>query len=114
MSVVVCNSYRARLCVAVMRYDPGSCSRGDRYSVEGWWCMNPGECRTVFGGSANYNRYWYFYAEAVDGATWSGPFRSYVSNNAFKICHSDSCTPCRIVGFFERQVTAPNFRLTLT
>ena len=115
MSLVICNRTTSLVSVAIMRYDPQICPRGDRFSVQGWWNISPGACATVFGGSVNYNRYWAFYAEATDGRTWSGNIRSWVSNNAFKICHSDSCTPCRVVGFRQFDVNGfTNYTMNLT
>lgn len=115
MSLVVCNRYTSGVSVAIMRYDPDSCPLGDRFSVQGWWNIPPGGCATVFGGSAKYNRYWAVYAESANGTTWSGNIRSWVSNSAFKICHSDSCTPCRVVGFSQFDVNSfDDFTLNLT
>jgi len=103
-----CNRHTSLVSVAIMRYNPQSCPRGDRFSVAGWWNISPGHCATVFGGSVKYNRFWYFYAQATNGATWSGNIRSWVSNNAFMLCHGDSCTPCRVVGFLGIDVNSYN------
>ncbi len=114
MSLVFCNRYTSPVSVAIMRYDPQSCPNGDRFSVQGWWNIPPNVCTTVYGGSVGYNRYWAFYAESADGRTWTGDVRAWVSNNAFKLCHSDSCSPCRVVGFRQFDVNSyDNYTINL-
>jgi uncharacterized membrane protein len=115
MSLTFCNRTTSLVSVAIMRFDPQSCPRGDRFSVQGWWNINPGGCAIVYGGAVNYNRFWYFHAEAASGLVWSGSVRAWVSNQAFKLCHSDSCTPCRIAGFQLIDVNnCTNCTVTLT
>jgi hypothetical protein len=50
------------------RYDPGCFGTWDK---AGWWVLNPGETKQAFTTS---NEYGYYYAEATDGAIWSGPY----------------------------------------
>lgn len=92
------------LWLAFMYYDEGDCPSGDRYMQIGWYRIPPGGQTTVWNGSAK-NRYFPFYAEChADGATWNGNIQGWVSDSKFNLCHSDKCTPCRIVGFQELYV----------
>ena len=92
-----------------------SCPNGDGFIAIGWYRIPPGQCLTVYNGNVNYNRYWAYYAEATDGATWSGNIQSWVSNSAFSLCHGSACTPCRVVGFRLLDVNNfTNYTLTLT
>lgn len=77
--------------------------------------MDPGGSTTVWNGSVAFNRYWAYYAEASDGATWTGDIQGWASDSAFRLCHGDRCTPCRVVGFRLLDVNSyDNCTLTLT
>lgn len=101
--------------VIYMRLDTATCG-ANGFAARGWYRVPPGGEVTVYNGNVdNVNRYWYWYAESTDGATWSGPFQTWVSNNAFTICYGAGCTPCRVVGLQELDVNNNNnFRVTLT
>ena len=119
MSLTFCNHYSFTpgydVYVSYMRFDRASCGSGDGFIAIGWFRIPPGQCRTVYNGNVNYNRYWAYYAEATDGATWSGNIQSWVSNSAFSLCHGSACTPCRVVGFRLLDVNNfTNYTLTLT
>ena len=84
-SVTFTNSYGKRLFVAYMRRDFGcqdDC--GEPWDVLGWINLDPGE--TESRANPTNNQWYYFYAEATDGAFWAGPFVANVSNNKFEKC----------------------------
>lgn len=106
MSLTFCNHYSFTpghyVYVSFMWHDPGDCPPGgslDGFNTTGWYRLDPGGCQTVFNGDVNFNRYWAYYAESTDGATWSGNIRGWVSDSAYTLCHGSACTPCRVVGF---------------
>jgi Protein of unknown function (DUF1036) len=84
-SVRFTNSYGKKLFVAYMRLD-FSCQAecGEPWDVLGWINLDPGE--TEARANPANNQWFYFYAEAVDGAFWAGPFVANVSNNKFEKC----------------------------
>jgi|tagenome__1003787_1003787.scaffolds.fasta_scaffold20183223_2 uncharacterized membrane protein len=103
MSLTFCNRYSFTpgydIYLAYMWYDPSNCS-GDGFNTIGWYGIPPGRCVTVYNGDVNFNTNWAYYAECPkDGGTWSGDIQGWVSNEAFRLCHGDACTPCRVVGF---------------
>ena len=104
------------LYVSYMRFDRSSCAGGDGFLTVGWFSVPPGGSTTVYNGDVNYNRYWTYYAECPkDGTTWTGNVRGWVSNSAFRLCHGNSCTPCREVGFQWLDVNNfANYTMTLT
>ena len=75
------NSYGKTVWVTTERYNTGC--YGD-WENEGWYRLDPGQSEWLF---TTTNEYAYFYAEAADGATWSGPFAGSVDPyNAFDFC----------------------------
>jgi hypothetical protein len=46
--------------------------------------LQPGE--TAVRANPTLNRWFYYYAEADDGATWAGPYVAEVTNDAFAKC----------------------------
>ena len=79
------NSYGKKVYVAYMRRDfdcQGEC--GDIWDVLGWIGLDPGETETR--SNPTRNQWFYYYAEAVDGAFWAGPFVANVSNDKFQKC----------------------------
>jgi uncharacterized membrane protein len=118
MSLTFCNHYSFTpghyVWVAFMWYDPNDCG-GDHFNEIGWYRIDPGGCTTVFNSSVNFNRNWYYYAESTDGATWNGDIQGWVSDSAFRLCHGEQCTPCRVVGFRLLDVNNyDDYTLTLT
>src|SRR3954464_56856 len=104
------NSYGPTIWVAVMSYDPAGCSDGLQWRSRGWWTIN-------YGGSAyvlkTSNRYAYYYAEAANGAVWTGPFGPmYVTQNAFDGCAGRS--DARAVGPREVYISADTYTVNLT
>jgi hypothetical protein len=83
--VTFTNSYGKKLYVAYMRRDfncQGEC--GDIWDVLGWINLDPGE--TEIRANPTNNRWYYYYAEADDGAFWAGPYVAEVSNAKFEKC----------------------------
>jgi uncharacterized membrane protein len=92
------------LWLTFMYYDPDNCAGGDHYRQAGWYRIPPGGQVTVWNGSTR-RRYFPYYVEChADGATWSGDIQAWVSDSKYDKCHSDKCTPCRIVGFRQYYV----------
>jgi uncharacterized membrane protein len=84
MKVHFKNSYPSTVWVAVMYYDPDGCDEYGDWATAGWWKLDPGQKKWPFSTS---NRYAAFYAEAADGAVWSGPYGPvYVYQSAFDSC----------------------------
>ena len=79
------NSRSVVMSVAYMRRD-FNCQNecGEPWDVLGWINLQPGE--TAYRDNATNNRWFYYYAEAVDGAVWSGAFSAEVSNERFEKC----------------------------
>jgi hypothetical protein len=50
----------------------------------GWIGLDAGETETR--SNPTRNQWFYYYAEAVDGAFWAGPFVANVSNNKLQKC----------------------------
>jgi len=84
-SVSFKNSYGKKLYVSYMRLDHGCGSDcGDPWDVLGWINLDPGETETR--PNPTRNRWFYYYAEAEDGAFWAGPYIGNVSNAKFEKC----------------------------
>jgi hypothetical protein len=106
--VTFTNSYSTRLYVAYMRLDY-ACQNdcGEPWDVLGWINLQPGETQSR--DNATNNRWYYYYAEADDGAVWSGPFPAEVSYNRFQKCtclgvivqNGPPTNPYQTVGFRE-------------
>ena len=105
------NSYTSRIYVAYMRFDQGcgdDC--GDPWDVLGWVSLAPGESQSRPNPSGN--RWFYYYAEADDGATWSGNFNAEVSQECFEKCTclgvsvSDGPNPWHDVGMRELDLSS--------
>lgn len=94
-----CNSYPSTVWVTIMWYHP-DCPDGGNWEKAGWWKIVPGACKVVFGDDLDdVNRYWCFYAEAADGAVWSGPYVRSVPHQAFDWCEWTSQTGARQLGY---------------
>ena len=67
------NNFSSPLSVAVMWYNTQLCGgEGGNWATEGWWNINPGQETHTNVWTAN--RYFYFFAEAENGAVWAGNF----------------------------------------
>jgi uncharacterized membrane protein len=81
------NSYSDRVWVCIMFYSPNTCNEYGNWGTRGWWGIDPGGRAAVFNGNSDYNRYYAFYAEASNGANWSGPYGPvYVYHEPFDSC----------------------------
>ena len=75
---------------------------GDEWNVEGWINLQPGETQTRPNPTAN--RWFFFFAEAADGATWSSQqFSAEVRQEVFSKCtclgvSSGGMNPYHLVG----------------
>jgi hypothetical protein len=82
------NAYGKRIYVAYMRCHPDCESYfrtfGDPWQVRGWIQLDAGE--TEYRSNPTRNQWFYYYAEAEDGAYWAGPYTAHVSNWAFTSC----------------------------
>jgi len=106
--VTFTNSYGKKLFVAYMRRD-FSCQDecGGIWDVLGWINPDPGE--TESRANPTTNRWYYYYAEAVDGAVWAGPYVAEVTQTKFEKCtclgvvvyNGDGTNPYHDVGFRE-------------
>jgi hypothetical protein len=106
--VTFTNSYGKKLFVAYMRRDfacQDEC--GDIWDVLGWINLDPGETETR--ANPTTNRWYYYYAEAVDGAVWVGPYVAEVTQTKFEKCtclgvvviNGPASNPYHDVGFRE-------------
>jgi uncharacterized membrane protein len=100
------NSYKKKIYVAYMRRDFDCRSEcGDIWDVLGWINLDPGETETR--ANPTDNRWYYYYAEAADGAIWAGPYVAEVSQERFEKCTclgvsvSGGPPPYHDVGFRE-------------
>jgi uncharacterized membrane protein len=103
------NGYPVHLYVAITFYSPDTCGGdGGDFEARGWWSIPPGGRAVVYGHDLeDLNRYWYYYAEADDGAKWSGPYDVLVSNKAFDLCYgavSSADDPDRYIGMRELDI----------
>lgn len=99
------NSYGPRIWVAVMFRESGACT-GDYggWRTRGWWAVDYGG--TVHVLNTN-NRYAYFYAEAANGAVWTGPYGPIcVKSAAFGSCSGLCWTGAD--GVWMREVYIPS------
>ncbi|GGP90308.1 DUF1036 domain-containing protein [Streptosporangium pseudovulgare] len=90
------NRYVSRVWVAVMFYSPVTCRDHGQWGTRGWWAIDPGGEAFVLNTD---NRYAAFYAEAANGAVWTGPYGPmYVYQTAFDSCLNIGSTAARRVG----------------
>ena len=96
-----------------MFYSPERCPDDD-FETMGWWSVAPSNCVKVYANDlAKLNQYWYYYAQADDGAVWAGPYQVYVPDKAFSRCSSVGESDARIVGMRELDI-GDNADYTLT
>jgi len=90
MGLTISNQYTAPLSAAIMFLSPDTCSgEGLGWEMMGWWNINPGSSALVYANDLeDLNRYWYYFASAADGATWSGngTWTNQVERAAFDQC----------------------------
>ena len=94
------NGHGQKIYVAYMRLNL-SCQAdsGEPWEVRGWIGLNPGE--TKYRDNPTGNRWFYYYAEAVDGSFWAGPYVVIVTQTAFHNCTGTGKTGWHNVGMRE-------------
>lgn len=98
------NDYRATIWAMIEWRHPG-CPDGGDWEKKGWWQIEPGQSAVAFGGDLDdVNRYWYYFAEAADGAAWAGPFQEWVPSTAFQWCKNTSSSQARLVGMRQLDI----------
>ncbi len=94
-----CNRHNQTVWVSIIRYTP-NCPDGGDWTKEGWWGIEPGQCKIVYGGDLQkVNRYFYYYAETAGGVIWTGPIFTFVPIQPFSWCLATANTSSRSVGF---------------
>jgi len=118
-SVQFHNAYTTKLYVAYMRLDQNCGNEcGEPWDVLGWVALAPGDSQSR--ANPTNNRYYYYYAEALDGAFWAGPYVAEVTQSRFEKCtclgvivqNGDPVNPYHDVGFREldtNQYSGVNF-----
>ena len=97
------NDYSSGVWVAVGYYWP-NCPDGGNWGKEGWWRIEPGQSATVLWTTNDYSL---FYAEADDGAVWSGSsYSTELPYEAFNWCMGTGSTNGEDVGM--RLITVTN------
>lgn len=113
------NSYPTTIYISYLRYDP-ACGDdcGDPWDVLGWCVLAPDQSQSR--ANPTSNRYFYYYAEAADGAYWAGPYVAEVTDARFEKCtclgvlvqNGDASNPYWDAGFREldaNQYSGVNF-----
>jgi uncharacterized membrane protein len=104
MSLEFCNNYPSPVSIAILWYSPG-CPDGGDWELAGWYNLDTGQCMTVFDGDLeDINRYWYFTADAEDGAYWAGNVHHGVPYTAFDWCWNTGSTDEVDAGFRELDI----------
>ena len=101
------NGYSTKVWVAICFWSPDTCGQSGNWQTMGWWGIDPGNSADVYHNDLkDLNRYWYFYAEAADGAKWSGDYGPmYVYHEAFNSClHIASTAAYATVGLRQIDV----------
>ena len=109
--VSIRNGYTKTVNVSYIRLSP-SCANegGEPWEVRGWRVLSPDGSTTIHNPTSN--RWFYIFAEAVDGTIWTGPFIEQVTLSAFHRCTGVGITNALTVGFRELDTKAhDHFRL---
>ncbi|SRR6266542_4034228 len=110
--VSIRNGYTKTVNVAYVRLDPGCASEGgEPWEIRGWRVLPSGGSTSIHNPTSN--RWFYIFAEAVDGTLWTGPFVEPVTfPSAFHRCSGLGATNTQPVGFRELDTAAhDHFRL---
>ncbi len=115
MGLTFCNAYPTTITTCISFWDLDECGpEGNGWHNIGWYWVDPGTCWVVYENDLDFNRYWYYYAEAMDGsAVWRGDFPTRVLNEAFNHCDAPATTEQFSLGFRERDV-GDNANFTVT
>jgi uncharacterized membrane protein len=104
MSLTFNNKYSAPVSISILWYSPG-CPDGGDWELAGWYNLDTGQSMTVFSGDLDdINRYWFFNAEATDGAYWAGDVVHDVPPTAFDWCWDTDSNVASPIGFREIDV----------
>ncbi len=79
-----CNQTSAKVDVAV-----GYHTSGDEWVSEGWWGIDPGQCKSPIKESLQ-GRYYYYYADSSN-LTWDGDYVFCTSDQEFTIKGDKDC-----------------------
>lgn len=102
------NSYGPRIWVAIAFWS-SSCADYGTFATRGWWAIDHGGQAHVLNlaWQGLVSPFILFYAEAADGAVWTGSsLQMYVTQAAFDSCINIGSTNARLVG--TRSVVMPN------
>lgn len=77
----------------------------------GWYNFDPGTCGVVYENDLeDLNRYWYYYAQAVDGEFWAGAIgETVVPSDAFDMCWGTPTTNDDSVGVAFRELDVNSY-----
>lgn len=96
----------SRIFVAYSRWDEACLNDcGDGWDVLGWVTLDPGQTQTR--ANPTEARWFYYYAESVDGTVYNGPYFDEVMDDRFQKCSclgvsvSHGTNPWYDVGFDE-------------
>jgi uncharacterized membrane protein len=78
-----CNQTNEQVSVAI------GYKAGEEWTSEGWWTIDPGQCKVPVGGVLK-NRYYYYYADS-DSNKWDGDFIFCTQDNKFTIQGDKDC-----------------------
>jgi uncharacterized membrane protein len=113
MSLYFHNGYPAKIWTMITWYHP-NCEDGGDWEKEGWWAIEPnGQATVSVADLDDVNRYWYYFAQAADGAYWAGPYDIVVPNIAFDWCIDTANSDSFTVGMRELDIGG-NDTYTLT
>jgi len=97
-SFKICNNYKDHISTAVAYYS----KEYDYFISEGWWALDPGQCKTAIGGDLA-DRYIYVYA-MNDGQSWewSGDYKMCVNpDDPFTLYNAQNKCPFVYKNFRE-------------
>jgi uncharacterized membrane protein len=99
----VTNKSQDEAWVAILYYNPGCRNEdGSIYAKKGWWHLNPGETKTVLGGSMRQEASYYIQAHKLNGSTWGNKDTvESCPNERFDWCSRTSSNTSREYGFSE-------------
>ena len=96
------NNHGSTVWIAVGYYSP-NCSDGGDWAKKGWFKFDPGGSGIVLWTT---NKYATYYAEANDGAHWSGSYHTNLPLQAFDWCWNTASSQGENVGM--RLITVTN------
>lgn len=99
MGLSFINRRQSPVSVCLVWYNTG-CG-ANPWRKTGWWNLGIGQGQQVLSGNLR-NRYYYFHAEAWDGAVWGDDrWRFLITNNRFDICMDGILEPSYLAPFRE-------------